>query len=274
MPRRRCAAPPITLFFCPVSKPEIVTCRDVGELAHKAAEQFVALAGAAVARAGRFAVALSGGSTPRAVYSLLGSPEFRDRVDWPRVHLFWGDERCVPPDHPESNFRMVQETLLAKIQIPSQNVHRMIGEKEPAQAAAAYEQELREFFAVQPGQMPRFDLILLGLGEDGHTASLFPGTAALDETEHWVAAVYVEQLQSYRLTLTLPVINAAAQVTFLVSGASKAKIVSDIFAPDSASRNYPAAQVRPMEGRLTWMIDRDAAKELPSRIMNEIGVSE
>ena len=254
---------------CPVTKPEIIICRDAGDLALKAAEQFVLLADAAIARSGRFAVALSGGSTPRALYELLGSAGYRDRVDWPRVHLFWGDERCVPPDHPESNFRMVQETLLAKVRMPPENIHRMMGEKEPAEAAAAYEQELREFFALKPGQMPRFDLILLGLGEDGHTASLFPGTAALDETDRWVAAVYVEKLQSHRLTLTLPVINAAAQVTFLVAGASKAKIVSDILASDSAPLDYPAVKVRPVDGRLAWIIDRDAARNLPFRLMNQ-----
>jgi len=254
---------------CPVTKPEIIICRDAGDLALKAAEQFVLLADAAIARSGRFAVALSGGSTPRALYELLGSAGYRDRVDWPRVRLFWGDERCVPPDHPESNFRMVQETLLAKVRMPPENIHRMMGEKAPAEAAAAYEQELREFFALQPGQMPRFDLILLGLGEDGHTASLFPGTSALDETERWVIAVYVEKLQSHRLTLTLPVINAASQVTFLVSGASKARIVSEILASDSAPLDYPAAKVRPVDGRLAWIIDRDAAWNLPSRLMNQ-----
>jgi 6-phosphogluconolactonase len=240
-----------------VSKPEIIIVRDVGELARKAAEQFVALAGAAVARAARFAVALSGGSTPRALYELLGSTEYRERIDWRHVHLFWGDERCVPPDHSESNFRMVRKIWISQIQIPAENIHRMEGEKEPCAAAAAYEQELQQFFAPAPGQMPRFDLILLGVGADGHTASLFPGNAALDEQERFVVADYVEKLKAHRVTLTLPVINAAAQVTLLVSGASKAAVVRRILR-GSETAKLPAAKVRPANGSLAWLITKDA----------------
>jgi 6-phosphogluconolactonase len=247
-----------------VSKPEILIQRDLGELAHKAAEQFIALAGAAVARSGRFAVALSGGSTPRALYQLLGSAKYRERLDWRRVHLFWGDERCVPPDHAESNFRMARESWLSKIQMPAANIHRMEGEKEPYAAAEAYEQELQQFFAPAPGQLPRFDLILLGIGEDGHTASLFPGSAALDENERMVAALYVDKLRAYRLTLTLPVINAGAQVMFLVSGANKANALGEILA--SGPCPYPAAKVRPCDGQLTWLIDQAAAQNLPANI--------
>jgi 6-phosphogluconolactonase len=252
----------------------MILCRDAAALARRAAEQFFELAQEASARAGRFAVGLSGGSTPRAVYALLASPEFRDRIDWPRVHLFWGDERCVPPDHPDSNFRMAHETLLAKIPIPPENIHRMIGEKEPAEAAAAYEEEIKNFFGVKRGERRRFDLILLGLGEDGHTASLFPGTAALNESERLVAVVYVERLHSYRLTLTLPVINSAAQIIFLVSGASKATIVRELFSPDRAPKDYPATKVKPCDGRLTWLIDADGAKELPATIFERVGIAE
>jgi len=257
-----------------VAKPEIIVCRDAAELARRAAGQFTARAAEAIARAGRFAVALSGGSTPRAVYALLASPEFRDRIDWPRVHLFWGDERCVPPDHPDSNFRMVREALLAKIGITPENIHRMMGEQAPAEAAGAYQAELKRFFVVEPGGRPRLDLIFLGLGEEGHTASLFPGTAALDATEGWVVAVYVEKLQSPRLTLTRPVIRAAAQVSFLVSGPSKAEIVREIFASDRALDPYPAATVAPTAGHLTWLIDRDAAQELPPEITGKAGLAE
>ena len=253
---------------------EVIICRDAAELARRAAEQLAARAAESIARTGRFAVALSGGSTPRTVYSLLAAPEFRDRIDWPRVHLFWGDERCVPPMHPDSNFRMVQEALLSKIAIPAENIHRMMGENEPAAAAAAYEQDLKKLFGAEQGDWPRFDLIFLGLGEDGHTASLFPGTAALDATESWVVAVYVEKLQSHRLTLTRPVIRAAAQVSFLVSGASKAEIVREIFASDRALDPYPAATVAPRAGHLTWLIDRDAARELPPEITGKAGVAE
>src|SRR6266545_6811857 len=146
---------------------EIIVCGDVDELNRKAAERFIALAADAISRSGRFTVALSGGSTPKALYSLLDSPAYRERIDWSRVHLFWGDERCVPPDHPESNFRMVQESLLSRIQIPSENVHRMMGEKEPEQSATEYEERLRRFFHLASAGVPRFDLIFLGLGEDG-----------------------------------------------------------------------------------------------------------
>jgi len=274
MNKQRFAARLFTRRFCPVNKPEIVICSDAGALARKAAEQFVARANQAVTQAGRLAVALSGGSTPKALYSLLASADFRDRVDWSRAHLFWGDERCVPPDHPESNFRMVHETLLARISMPSDNIHRIAAENEPAEAAAAYERELKNFFGLENGARPAFDLILLGLGEDGHTASLFPRTTVLDEVKRFVAAIYVAKLQSYRLTLTLPVINAAAQVTFLVSGTSKAKIVREIFGSPEASFYYPAAKIRPCEGQLTWMFDADAAKELPPSIITEIGVVE
>lgn len=244
---------------------EIIICRDVDELNHKAAEQFIGLASKAIQHSGQFAVALSGGSTPKALYSLLASPDYAERVDWSRVDLFWGDERCVPPDHPESNFRMVQESLLSKIQIPSENVHRMMGEKEPERAAREYEEHLRQFFHLTRGGVPRFDLIFLGLGEDGHTASLFPGSPALNERNRLVATVYVERLNAYRLTLTLPVINAAAQITFLVTGQSKSAMVKEILGADSKSQTYPANQVRPVNGNVTWLISKDAACELSAR---------
>jgi 6-phosphogluconolactonase len=222
------------------------------------------LAGAANARRGRFAVALSGGSTPKAFYALLATAEYRNRLDWSCVHLFWSDERCVPPEHPESNFRMVQESLLSKVEIPRENIHRMAGEKEPQAAAADYENELRMFFNPPQDGLPRFDLIYLGLGEDGHTASLFPGTAALSENQRWVTIAYVERLQAHRLTLTLPVINAAAQITFLVSGQSKRAIVKQLLGADVDSSILPAAKVSPTDGRLTWLITQDAAEEIPA----------
>jgi 6-phosphogluconolactonase len=245
-----------------VSEREIIICRDVDELNRKAAERFIGRATQAIQQSGQFTVALSGGSTPRGLYALLAAPECRNRVDWFRVHLFWGDERCVPPDHPESNFRMVQESLLSKVQIPSENVHRMMGEKEPEQAATEYEEHLRQFFHLPRGGVPRFDLIFLGLGEDGHTASLFPGSPALNERNRLVATVYVERLNAYRLTLTLPVINAAAQVSFLTTGENKSSIVKALLGADADSSKYPAGQVRPVSGQLTWFITQDAARVL------------
>jgi len=237
---------------------EIILCRDADDLARKAAEQWIALTAAAIAGSGRFAVALSGGSTPKILYSLLAAPEFRERIEWNRVHLFWGDERCVPPDHAESNYRMTREALLSKIAIPSENIHRMAGEKDPATAAAEYEQKLRNFFQTKDAA-PRFDLILLGLGEDGHTASLFPGSTALKETVHWVATSYVERLHAHRLTLSLPAINAAAQVSFLVAGESKSAIVKALLGQDSNPIQYPAGHVRPVTGELSWFVTQDAA---------------
>jgi len=241
---------------------EIIVCQDIEELNRKAAERFIALAADAISRSGRFTVALSGGSTPKALYSLIASPAYRERLDWSRIHLFWGDERCVPPDHAESNFRMVQESLLSRIPIPSENIHRMMGEKEPEQARQEYEEYLKQSFRLPPGEVPRFDLILLGLGEDGHTASLFPGSAALNEKEHWVATVYVKKLKAQRLTLTLPVINAAAQIIFLVAGQSKSAIVKKLFGADSVGYELPAGKVRPANGIVTWLITQDAAAGL------------
>ncbi|MGZ9143712.1 MAG: 6-phosphogluconolactonase [Candidatus Binatia bacterium] len=244
----------------PVTDREIIICRDVDGLSRKAAEQFVALARQAIAARGRFAVALSGGSTPKALYSLLATAEFSEQLDWRQIHLFFGDERCVAPDHAESNYRMVAEALLSQIAIPSENVHRMAGELAPLAAAVAYERELKQFFSQSETNLPRFDLLLLGLGEDGHTASLFPGSSALHETKCLVAPIYVEKLAAHRLTLTLPAINHAAQISFLIAGKSKAAIVKEIFAP--APPDYPAARIQPARGQLTWFITQDAAGDL------------
>ena len=238
---------------------QIISCRDGADLSERAADEFVRLARQAIQLAGRFTVALSGGSTPKALYTLLAAPGVAQRISWNRVHLFWGDERCVAPDHPESNYRMVEESLISKIQIPRENLHRMAGEKTPQIAALEYEAELKGFFGLADGGLPRFDLILLGLGEDGHTASLFPGSAALNDEEHLVSAVYVDKMNTYRLTLTLPVLNAGKEVVFLVSGASKAAIVKELLGETSSSLNYPAAKIQQREGKLTWMITADAA---------------
>lgn len=244
---------------------DIVICRDSADLNRRAAEEFIRLAHRAVESAARFTVALSGGSTPRGLYELLALDAYKERVPWPRVHLFWGDERCVAPDHPDSNYRMVREALLSRISLPEENVHRMAGEQEPALAASEYENELKKSFHLSEGVLPRFDLILLGIGEEGHTASLFPGSAALGESRHMVVAHYVEKLKTHRLTLTLPVLNQGAEVVFLVSGHKKAEIVKEVLANDGASSMLPAARVRPLAGRLTWLITQDAAALLPLR---------
>ncbi len=244
-------------------KRDFIICRDVDELGRKAAAQWISLADAAVKARGHFNVALSGGSTPKALYSLLATDEFNAQLTWRQIHLFFGDERCVAPDHAESNYRMVKESLLSQTFIPPDNVHRMAGEKTPAVAAAEYEAQLRKHFHVVDAALPRFDLILLGLGEDGHTASLFPGSSALNETRHLVATTYVEKLNAHRLTLTFPVINNAAQITFLITGESKAAVVKEILT--IVTCDYPAARIRPENGQLTWFVTRDAAGDLTNR---------
>ena len=246
---------------------DIVICRDAADLNRRAAEEFIRLARRAVQSADRFTVALAGGSTPKGLYKLLALDACKERVPWTKVHLFWGDERCVAPGHPDSNYRMVREALLSRISIPAGNVHRMAGEHEPGLAASEYENDLKKSFHLSGGVLPRFDLVLLGIGEDGHTASLFPGSAALGESGHMVVAHYVEKLKAYRLTLTLAVLNHAAEIVFLISGRNKADIVKDILANDGASSMLPAARIQPLAGRLTWLITQDAAAELPLSVV-------
>jgi 6-phosphogluconolactonase len=227
------------------------------ELAEAAAREFVARAEGAINALGRFAVVLAGGSTPKATYQALAR-DYADKLDWGRVHVFFGDERTVPPDHEDSNYRMAHEALLSRV--PVGGVHRMRGELPPAEAAAAYEEELRKFFG--PEGVPAFDLILLGIGEDGHTASLFPETSALDVTDRWAVANPVLKLETTRLTLTVPVINAAMAVAFLVAGEGKAKALKEILEGDADPRGYPAKFIRPEGGDLTWMVDKAAASLL------------
>jgi 6-phosphogluconolactonase len=239
---------------------------DAGHLAHAVADHFVALAREAIATNGRFAVALAGGSTPRAAYALLATDEFSSRVDWSLVHVFWGDERCVPSDHPDSNYRMGREVLFDQVSLPARNVHRMRGELEPADAAAEYERVLRAFFLPSEGReaeeetrLVRFDLVLLGMGGDGHTASLFPGTAVIREQTRWVLAYYVEKLDAWRITLTPAVINAAANVTFIVSGSGKAERLRQVLARPHQPDLLPAQIVSPVRGHLRWLVDAPAA---------------
>ncbi len=242
---------------------DILLCRDPEEVSHRGAELFVRLADEAVSSTDRFTVALSGGSTPRALYALLASDQFREQVPWSKVHLFWGDERCVPPDHPDSNYRMTRETLLEKAPILDENVYRMPAELEDhIRAAAQYEQTLKTFFQVPIGGLPSFDLILLGMGDDGHTASLFPGTAALEETERLVAANYVEKFGTYRLTLTVPLINQAANVAFLITGDSKASVLREVLEGEHQPERFPSQLVRPVKGQLVFIVDRAAANDL------------
>ena len=225
------------------------------ELARAAAQMFAEESAKNIREKGSFAVALAGGSTPKALYELLAT-EYRDALEWEEVHAFFGDERTVPPDHEDSNYRMAYEVLLSRVPVGS--VHRMCGELDPREAATLYEQELRTFF----NGTPRFDLVLLGIGEDGHTASLFPGTPALDVTDRFVVENPVEKLGTVRLTLTAPAINAARRIVFLVAGEGKAGALEKILESDTNPHEYPAKLVRPKGGAATWMVDRAAARLL------------
>jgi 6-phosphogluconolactonase len=227
-------------------------------LAAAAADRFVGAASAAIRERGQFHVALAGGQTPRKLYERLAAMAATS-LEWSAVHTFFGDERPVPPDHAESNFRMATESLLSRVPLPAANVHRLRGELPPEQAANEYEQELRRVFCTAVGEWPRFDLILLGMGADGHTASLFPGTAALRETQRLVRANWVPKFAHHRLTLTLPVLTAARRVWFLVAGADKAQAVKEVFARPIIEPPPPAALVQPTNGELAWLLDAAAA---------------
>jgi len=240
------------------ASPSIIVVDDAATLADRAAQAVVDAARAAVAAHGRFTLALSGGATPRTTYMRLAVPPHADAMPWDRTWVFFGDERCVPPDHPESNYGMANETLLGKVPLPPARVFRMRGEADDPEAAAGeYARTLTEVFATRRGELPRFDLILLGMGLDGHTGSLFPGSPALKEVFRTVAAVHAAAAAiPQRLTLTFPVLNAAADVIFLVSGAEKAKAVKTALGEGAS---LPAAMVRPADGHLRWLLDAPAA---------------
>jgi 6-phosphogluconolactonase len=230
-------------------------------LNHCVAEQFVRLTTEAIDARGRCAVALSGGSTPKSVYQLLAAPAFRLRVRWGDIHFFWGDERHVPPDHPDSNYRMAVEAMLSKVPVPPANVHRVRSELPDAERAAReYEETIRACVAGE--RLPRFDVIHLGIGTDGHTASLFPVSAALQERERLCVANWVEKLGGYRITLTLPILNAARADIFIVTGAAKAPIIQQVLRDRDATPPFPAQLVRPVDGECWWMLDQAAAGEL------------
>lgn len=239
-------------------------------LSEAAAEFICSLVAERVSQSGVFPIALSGGKTPKSLYEKLAAPPHGPRMPWPHIHLFWGDERCVPPDHPESNFSMAFRALISRVSIPTQNVHRIPAEIEPPEnAAKAYEKILREFFRPSNKRsnlrhggelLPSFDLILLGVGGDGHTASLFPGGHALEEGKRWVAAVRTPHGSPAvpRITLTLPAINRARCILFLAAGAGKREVLRSILEePDSAAQRYPAARVNP-DGKVVWLVDEEA----------------
>jgi 6-phosphogluconolactonase len=232
------------------------------DLFQAAAEEVIRAATDAVAERGRFTIALSGGSTPKNLYTLIAANASAS-LPWAQMFFFWGDERHVPPDDPDSNYRMAKEALLSKVPVPPANIFPIPAENKDASAAAdAYEQTLQKFFALAPGEFPRFDLILLGMGPDGHTASLFPETEALQEKSRLVVANWVEKMKTSRITFTLPVLNAARCVAFLVSGTDKAAVLHEVLESNAPSEKYPSKLVQPGEGKLIWFVDRAAASEL------------
>ena len=242
-----------------VTNPEIKVVPTPADVAAEAAEQFAAAYDAALAERGVNSVALSGGSTPKALHALLAAEPYRSRIDWTKVRVFFGDERCVPPDHADSNYRMAKETLLSKVPIPQDNVYRMPGEIDPAEAGPRYDQELVDLFG-RSG--PGLDLCLLGLGYDGHTASLFPHTSALNESTKLAVSHYVEKSttgKSWRITLTAPFINRSRVAMFLVAGAGKAKALSAILEGERNPKEYPAQLILPVDGRLVFLVDVAAA---------------
>lgn len=232
------------------------------ELALKAARSLARLADQYVLGCGRFSVALSGGSTPRAMFELLAAEPFRETVPWSSILFFWGDERSVPPNHEESNFRVADTTLLSRVPIPRENIFRMHAEDSDLQKAAAqYAETLVRTLGAEHG-IPRFDLVLLGMGADGHTASLFPGSDALQVTDQLVVPNYVEKFKSYRLTLTTTTINAARNVRFLISGKDKAEALKSVLEGPPNPKLFPSQLIHPTNGSLLWMADEDAVSRL------------
>lgn len=247
---------------------EIRVFGDVAALTRAAAEEVVRVLSYAARNRDRATIALSGGSTPKALYRLLASDaSFRDCMPWSAIHFFWGDERHVPPDHPESNYRMAREAMLDRVPVPPENVHRIRAEEKDAEhAAMEYEADLRSFFALRAGERPRFDLALMGLGPEGHTASFFPGSSVMTEQERLVVAPWVEAHHTFRITMTPPVFNHAAEVLFLVSGEEKAPAVRAVLEGERNPGLVPAQVVRPVDGKLLWMLDRAAARDLVSAV--------
>ena len=245
------------------------TFADAEAVSQAAARAFVRCAIEAITDRGRFTVALSGGSTPRRLFQLLADPPYRETLDWSKVELFWGDERCLPPDHADSNYRTANETLLQRVPIPPERVHRMPADRPDRDTAAHdHQNEIAKVFGVDPaGPPPVFDLVLLGMGPDGHTASLFPGNPALRETTRWVVpAANAPKPPPDRLTLTRPVLNKAREVLFLVTGADKADRVLEVLSGPPDPKRLPSQLIRPTAGQLVWYLDQAAAGRLTAGI--------
>lgn len=243
-----------------MSQSEVKKFESLEALNRFAAEAFVMLSSEAVRERGRFTVALSGGSTPKKLYEMLASEEFRNRIEWGNVHVFWGDERCVPPNSPNSNYRMANDALLSKVPIPAGNIHRFFAELgDPQKIAKKMELEIRASFSLEVNAatneegFPRFDLIFLGMGTDGHTASLFPETSALNEQKRAVIENFVPKFDSYRLTFTYPAINNARNIIFLITGKDKLEILESALAKEKKNGSIPVKEIEPYEGNLIYL---------------------
>ncbi|MEP6643769.1 MAG: 6-phosphogluconolactonase [Acidobacteriaceae bacterium] len=242
------------------AEPEIHVFHDQAALFQSTARIVSDIANAAVAERGRFTFVLSGGSSPKGLFTLLAS-DASPSLPWEKTYFFWGDERHVPPDNADSNYRMARETLLSRISAREDQIFRVSSEDASADnAARSYEEAIKAFFDLSGGKLPRFDLVLLGMGPDGHTASLFPNSRALQEAKRLVVANWVEKLKTDRITMTFPVLNNAASVIFLVTGAEKASVLKEVL--EDSAREYPAQKIRPTAGKLLWMLDESAASDL------------
>ncbi|MES2733662.1 MAG: 6-phosphogluconolactonase [Bacteroidota bacterium] len=238
---------------------DIQVYTDAEALSNAAAKLFVELSQEAIGRYGRFTVVLSGGSTPKRVHELLAQSPYCEAVDWPNVHVFWGDERCVPMDDERSNAKMAYDTLLNHVPVPSSQIHPMSGTLPPAESAAQYEALLKTYF---PEPIPRFDLVFLGMGDDGHTASLFPGTTAIQEQARWAIDNYVEKVGMYRITLTAPAINSADAIAFMVAGTNKAEVLKEVLEGQYQPDVLPSQLIKPIDGELIWLLDTAAAAQI------------
>jgi 6-phosphogluconolactonase len=248
-----------------MAKPQVIVLENSEALFVRAAEEIVHVSGEAICTHGQFSLCLTGGNTPADVYTLIAT-RFHLSVDWNAVHLFWGDERCVPPDDPASNYGMAKRTMLSKLNLDPGQIHRIRGEEDPQKAAAEYEAELRGISGLQEGGFPRFDLILLGLGDNVHIASLFPGIPAIHEKRRPAVAVEVDAPQRWRITLTPPVLNNAARVMFIVSGQNKAQAVKIALEGPRDPDKYPAHIIDANQGEVMWLLDRPAASRLSQSV--------
>jgi 6-phosphogluconolactonase len=251
-----------------MAKPQLIVLDKAEDLFVRATEEIVHISGEAICTHGQFSWCLTGGHTPADIYSLIAT-RFHLSVDWKAVHIFWGDERCVPPDNPDSNYGMANRTMLSKLNLDPGRIHRMHGEDDPDLAAGEYEDELRSFFSVQKGEFPRFDLVLLGMGDNVHIASLFPGIPAIHEKRRMVVAVDVDAPERKRLTLTPPVLNNAARVMFIVSGQGKAQAVKTALEGPRDPDKYPAQLIDANQGEVMWLLDRPAASLLSPSVVGQ-----